>query len=240
MKNGLVNVIVCLGILILGGLPSVAQASPGVDFSLQPPSQIVDTGEIFAVDIQVDASTQEVDIVEAYIDYDTNYLKVVDENGNVIEGIADNIILPGEITTITLTAKLRNRVDNDSGYADITYGMPPGGTPASEVFVLGTIRFKVTAKTTSTVLTFHTTALRTTMAVRSFTDVTGERLAASIITPSTDDYTTTNDVGGSTNGTETPTSPQARPINWPVLWWVISGVVAVTLLIFLLVRRSSY
>ncbi len=341
IKSRPVNVIASIGILafILGSLPIAVLASSSTDFSIEPSSQTVDVGQIFTVDIQVDASTQDVDTIGAYVDFDTNYLKVVDESGNIIEGTADDVIIPGEITTTNLTTKLKNQVDNDNGYAGIAYGMPPGGTPANEVFVLGTIGFKALAETTGTVVTFHTAGIRTTKAVRGFTDVTGTHVDGNVtvspidttapvvtITSPEDDLITSNPsqvvtgtisdtaitaatlivsgtprtiaitdgsfsqtvilveglntisvsatdadgnvvtsqitvsmisaLPGDTNGDsgsvdtnaltdlpkdeETPTSPQAKPINWPALWGVIGGVVVVALLIFFLVRRRPY
>jgi hypothetical protein len=176
MKRHILNIIACVSIVImmLGGLPGPIQADAGADFRLEPSSQTVGIDQVFELEIWVDASTQEVDTVEAYVDFDPTYLKVVDGSGNIIEGTADDVIIPGDITTTNLTTRLKNQVDNDNGYADISYGMPPGGTPANEDFLFGTVRFKAMAETEGTAVAFHTSGLRTTMAVRSITTVTGE------------------------------------------------------------------
>ncbi len=183
MKTRVINVITSIGILalMLGSLPVTVQASPGADFSIAPSTQTVRAGQTFTVDIRVDASTQEVDVVEVYVDFNATYLKVVDEGGNIVAGTAEDIIIPGEITTTHLIDKVRNRVDNDNGYAEVVYGIGlEGGTPASGVFVLGTIRFKAITGTPSTALTFHTTLPRATTAILEAEDVTGTRVDANV------------------------------------------------------------
>jgi len=156
-----------------GDTVNIVEPTPGANFRIEPPSQTVGIGQIFEVEIWVDASTQEVDTVQAYVDFDTTYIQAVDEFDNIIAGTASDVIIPGDITTTHLTTKLDNQVDNDNGYADIAYGMPPGGTPANTDFLFGTVRFMAMAETASTALVFHTSGLRYTMAIRSFNDVTG-------------------------------------------------------------------
>jgi hypothetical protein len=153
----------------------------GVHFSIQPSSQTVGVGQIFEVTIWVDASTQDADTVEAYVDFDTTYLKAVNAAGEIIVGTANNIITTGPITTTTLTTRLKNRVDNNNGYADIAYGMPPGGTPANTNFLFGTVRLKAMTETEGTTLSFHATGLRTTMASLSFADVTGNCIDGDVV-----------------------------------------------------------
>jgi len=175
MKRKIISTIACISVLVLmlGGLPGIAQAQPIVDISIEPPAQTVDVNEIFEVEIWVDASIQEVDTVQAYVNFDPTCILVVDENDNVIPGPAPNVIIPGPITTTHLTTRLENHVDNIIGNADIAYGMPPGGTPVNADFLFGTVRFKAMAETTGTALVFNLFGLRETMAIRSFTPVTG-------------------------------------------------------------------
>jgi len=177
MKRKIISTIACISVLVLmlGGLPGIAQAQPPpiVDISIEPPAQTVDVNKIFEVEIWVDASVQDVDTVQAYVDFDPACILVVDENDNIIPGIAPDVIIPGDITTTYLTTRLDNEVDNIIGNADIAYGMPPGGTPVNADFLFGTVRFKAMAETTGTALVFNLFGLRETMAIRSFTPVTG-------------------------------------------------------------------
>jgi len=165
----------------LAAAPGASAASAGVDFSLAPSSLTVSVNGVFTVDIRVDASDQEVDTVEAHVDFDSTYLRVVDESGDLIDGIADGAILPGSLATTTLATSLLNRVDNDSGHADIACAIPPDGDPVAGAFVLGTVRFRALGEVSATSLTFHTAGVRTTMAVRNAVDVTGNPGSSTVV-----------------------------------------------------------
>ena len=169
-------------VLVIGSLTGAGTiASPGADFSLVPANQTVSVGQVFTIDIGVDAGIQELDTVEAHVNFDPTYLQVVDEDDNLLAGVTDGAIVPGSITTIVLTTGLLNRIDNGSGHAVIAYGISPvEGTLVNEVFVLGTIRFRAMAESEGTTITFSTASDRVTLAVRSGTNVTG-RLTGSIV-----------------------------------------------------------
>lgn len=173
-------IILLVSVLSLSGLVVSAEATALVDINLSPSTECTAIGQIFTVDITFDAIMQEVDTIGVYVNFDPEYLQVVDTNDDIIESSEDNIIVAGSVTTTFLTTKLKNRVDNNLGTADISYGMPPGGNPANDAFVLGAIRFKAVKATSSTTITFNTSGLRTTMAARNFSDVTGTLNSASL------------------------------------------------------------
>ncbi len=169
-------------VLVMGSLTGAGTvASPGADFSLIPVNQTVSVGQVFTIDIGVDAVSQELDTVEAHVNFDPTCLQVVDEDDNLLAGVTDGAIVPGSITTTALTTGLLNRVDNGSGHAGIAYGIPlVEGTLVNQAFILGTIRFKAVAESAGTTITFSTGTGRVTLAVRSGTNVTGD-LAGSIV-----------------------------------------------------------
>jgi len=169
--------------------PAAASASPGVNFSFSPPSQTAAVGQVFRVDILVDGSEQEIDALEAYIDFDPAYLQVVDEGGSVIAGTAEDIMVPGTVTANQFTDRLLNRIDNDNGHADIAYGIGPAGSPVRESFVLGTVRFKALAESPGTTPAFHSQSGRTTTAVRQVNCVTGKLTGATVVISAADSST---------------------------------------------------
>ena len=179
MVHRLSRIMTLAAVLALASLTGVG-ASPGAGFSLVPSSQTVTVGQVLTIDIHVDASGQELDTVEAHIDFDPDYLQIVNEDGSPITGIADDAVVPGSIATTALTTRLLNRVDNGGGNASIAYGIPPDGIPVNEDFILGTIRFKAVASTAGTPVTFHSSGIRTTMAVRETVDVTGDLTGATV------------------------------------------------------------
>ena len=183
--------VVCImglsAVLVMGSLIGARTiASSGVDFTLVPASQAVSVGQVFTIDIDVDAGSQELDTVEAHVNFDPTYLQVVDEDDNLLTGVTDGAIVPGSITTTELTTGLLNRIDNGSGHAGIACGIPPGGEPVNEVFTLGTIRFKAVAESAGTTITFSTATGRVTLAVRSGTNVTGDRVGSTMAITATD------------------------------------------------------
>jgi len=183
VASKLARISTILAALVLAGLAGAeAGASPGVNFSLEPSNQTVAVGQVFTIDIRVDASDQELDIVQAHVDFDARYLETVDGAGNLSTGSADDVIVPGAITKTMLTATLP-WPDYTSGHVDVAYGIPPPptGTPVNESFILVTMRFKAVGVTTGTVVSFNRANPRMTQAVRSGTDVTGDLTGATVV-----------------------------------------------------------
>ena len=175
MKNSFLRflaIVVTLSIL-MGILPIVVLAVTQANFSLSPSIKTAGIGQVFSVDIILDASTQAVDTAGAYIDFDPTYLIAVDGSGNILaDGTAG--IVPGHISTGHLSIVNINSVDNTLGKADLSCGKPlSGGTAANESGVLGTIYFKAVAEIADTSISFHTAVPRKTKAVLSGSVVTG-------------------------------------------------------------------
>jgi len=132
-------------------LTGVGLADATVNIAISPTIKMVNPNDIFTVDIAVEAGAQPVDSAEAHINFDRNYLRVVDASGN-----ETNSIIAGSALPITLT----NSADNAAGtidYAAGTFSEAPTGT-----FVLATIRFKAIAPVNDSLLAFVTTPPRQT------------------------------------------------------------------------------
>ncbi len=132
-----------------------------VTISIAPQSTEVEVGETFTVDIRVDAGSQPVSSIQAFVDFDPIYLKVVDADGNPTDKI-DPVLDP--FKTVML-----NSADNTTGeigYAAGTFGTPPTGS-----FVLATIRFKALNGAAETRLEFSATPPRETKAKHGTTDL---------------------------------------------------------------------
>ncbi len=132
------------------GLLAVANVSISID----PPSKVAAVGDILALDICVDAGTQQVDTVVVAVDFDPVYLQVVDASGNPVTMIED----AGAFDMVLL-----NNADNAGGQIDFQAGALTG-PPQSGTFVLARIRFKALNGTGagSTALTFVNTTQRPT------------------------------------------------------------------------------
>ena len=138
---GLVALVVGLALLVLAAQadslgPPIVSAET-VTIAISPASGTVTVGEVFTLDIQIEASSQPVDTGAAFIDFDPAYLTVVDASGN-----PSDQIIPGS----TLDTILQNSVDNTMGQIDYVAGVLVG-TPPSGTFTLATIRFKAEAQT---------------------------------------------------------------------------------------------
>jgi hypothetical protein len=111
--------------------------TPTVTIAISPSSQTVIVGEIFTLDIRIEASSQIVDTAAAFVDFNPTYLTVVAADGNPV-----NEVIPGS----TLPTVLQNSVDNGAGQIDYVAGMLTG-TPPSGSFTVATIRFKAKTQT---------------------------------------------------------------------------------------------
>ncbi len=180
-----------------------------VDISIDPTSKVAAVGDIFTLDIRVDAGAQEVDTAVVAIDFDPVYLQVVDASGNPA-----TVIENGDFDTVLL-----NNADNAEGQIDFQAGALLG-PPQSGTFDLAHIRFKALNGTGagSTALTFVNTAQRPTDATFGGVSYLGSTLPGSVSitgpTPTSPPYTPTNTATPTRTGTPTRTAT-STPTNTP-------------------------
>ncbi len=124
-----------------------------VTIGLHPASLAVIPGRVFAMDVVIDATSQEVDSAQVYIDFDPSYLTVVDEAGEPASEIMAGRALPDTIF---------NAVDNQVGQIGYAACYVAQGASLQLPFVLATIRFRAEELTPRTDVTFHLDAPRAT------------------------------------------------------------------------------
>ena len=119
---------------------------PGtVTVSLDPASLAVTPEKTFVMDIAVDARSQEVNGAEVHLDFDPDYLSVVDEAGEMASEITHGVALPFQI---------ENSVDNSLGEIHYAAGkVSPGALQIP--FVLASIRFRAEELVNRTEVTFR-------------------------------------------------------------------------------------
>ena len=169
----IVAVFSVLGLLVVAALfhTALAEAAPGVGIGsgseiieqvkvspqtlatgtvmvrIDPALSSVAKGDVFTVEIKVDAGSEQVIAVMAYLDFDPLYLQVVDASGNPTNTIVGN----GDLFDYIPVAS----ADNVKGQIDLEVGtlLKP---PASGTFWVGRIQFKALWGTGggSTALTF--------------------------------------------------------------------------------------
>jgi len=140
-----------------------------VSISIKPVAKTVSVGQIFTLAIEIEAGSQSVDGAEAHLDFDREYLRVVDSEGKETDTIIGWEALPTE---------LQNQADNSVGQIDYsagTFGTPPSGT-----FTLAMIRFKAISETANTVLVFTFTSPRKTDVVFEGQSVLGSHTDGSV------------------------------------------------------------
>ena len=143
---------------------------PAVSISIDPLSTTTWVNSIFTVDIVIEAGDQPVDGAEAHIDFNPDYLTVVDADGNPTNSIIGGSALPTE---------LQNSVDNSQGTIDYAAGMLVG-TPPTGTFTLATIRFKAVAEISETPIVFSFTSPRKTDVVFEGQSILGEHTDGSV------------------------------------------------------------
>ena len=124
---------------------------PGISIAISPTVTAVGVSTIFTVDIAVDSCTQQVDAVQAFVNFDPDFLQVVDEDGNPSSTI---------ISGTAFQYEFLNEVDNTAGTINYAAGSV-SGLP-SGAFTLATIRFKAMVGTENTVIAFNLTSPRKT------------------------------------------------------------------------------
>ena len=115
---------------------SVEPSTGTVVLNSSPSSSSVAKGDVFAVDIQVVAGSQEVDGVEVHLYFSQTYLQVVDAAGNP----TNKIVSSGVFSSL-----LANKVYTDSEPARIHFAagiLDPAVPKPSGTFSLATIYFK--------------------------------------------------------------------------------------------------
>ncbi len=194
------------GGMLLNGAYGIAQAKT-VTMALDPASKTAAVGEVFTVNIGVDAGAQTIDVVEAFLDFNPGVLRVVDVNGT-----ETNSVVAGN----ALSVGLRNTVDNTLGQIGYGAGRPPGSQAPTGSFVLATLRFKAVTGGSSSI-TFASQQPRNTDAfsegVSVLAGVTGGSVTAMAGPAATSTATPPSSSGGGGGGggggvTPTPTSTQ--------------------------------
>ena len=113
---------------------TASQSSGTVVVNLNPSLSNVARGQIFTVDLQLVAGSQQVDGAEVHLFFDPSYLQVVDAAGNP----TDRITSSGYLSQI-----LRNRVYTDTGRIHFAAGIyDPEEPKPSGTFPVATVRFK--------------------------------------------------------------------------------------------------
>jgi hypothetical protein len=133
--------VLCLALAASSPAAAKAPAEPvqagAALMTMQPSATSVSVGGTFTVTVKVAAGTQNVDTVQASIDFDPNYLEVV----------------PPLSASGVLTTPLQSTYDNTLGTVD--YGAGLLGSTISGTFSVVTVTFKVKAATSGTTLSFH-------------------------------------------------------------------------------------
>ncbi len=138
----ILTTIVLAGILWWTGSNAVADGDASL--ALNPPSQAVQAGDIFTVNIVATTGTGSVDTVDAYLDFDPAYLEVVESSGVPATSIEANAEIFSFITI--------NSVDNSTG--KINFSATQLGSPLTGTFTVATIRFRAKPAIDTTDITF--------------------------------------------------------------------------------------
>ncbi len=161
------------------GSVSMVHAEPtGANFSIEPSTKNVQEGEVFTVNIKVDASSQPVDGAQTHVNFNPSYLRVVDASGN-----ETNQIINGELYGAVWPDILVNTANNSIGQIDYAAGKGLSGSSANTSFILATIKFKVIIQTggTLTGIIFNISAPRVTKAAYGLNTVTGNISGGTVI-----------------------------------------------------------
>ena len=158
----------CVVLVVCIGAPtSLSAANGGVDIVLDPAQSTVPVNSTFDIDIVAECgTTQQINGVDAFLDFDPTYLEVQDVVGGTVLGTP----LPGGY-------------DNGAGTIDYSAGTFAEPPPECSIIV-ATITFMAKAATAGTDIGFHTDVPRTTNVVLGGTSVLNSTTGATItITP---------------------------------------------------------
>jgi hypothetical protein len=120
-----------------GFLASVFAPAGTVNIRISPAATTVPVGNTFNIDLMVDAGSQSVDAVDAFLDFNPTYLQVI--------GITPDLT--------ALPTLLANSFDNTLGRIAYSAGKLVGG-PVTGTFRVASIQFQAIAQTAGTGLTF--------------------------------------------------------------------------------------
>lgn len=102
-------------------------------------------GDIFTVTVGVQSPDRGLDTVSAYLNFDPNYLEVVDADGAPTDRV---------VAASTLPLIIVNQVRNNLGYIDLVVNRPLGSVPVTGAIDLATLRFRLKQATSGTFITF--------------------------------------------------------------------------------------
>jgi Tol biopolymer transport system component len=142
-----------------------------ITFAIFPSVTRIPVSTIFTLDIVVSSGAQQVDAVQAFINFDPDFLQVVDEDGNPSSAI---------ISGTDFQYEFLNEVDNTAG--TINYAAGSMSSFPSGAFTLATIRFKATVGTGDTDVTFSLTSPRETKITFEGNNLTFDVLDGRVIT----------------------------------------------------------
>ena len=108
-----------------------------ITITISPLTTTIGISSTFTVDVVIEAGDQPVDGVEAHLDFDSDYLTVIDADGNPTDSIIGGTTFPHE---------LQNSVDNSQGTIDYAAGILVG-EPLTGTITLATIRFQAITET---------------------------------------------------------------------------------------------
>ncbi|MBM4431046.1 MAG: DNRLRE domain-containing protein, partial [Chloroflexi bacterium] len=124
-----------------GRTDSSDAACLSVQLTFSPASVTANVGDIFSLEVMVEAGSQPLNNVELYIEFDPLVLQVVDRGANPVLAI--------EPDCSTLSSVLWNEVDNATGHIRYDAGRL-SDTPPTGTFRVATIRLQKTSAATST------------------------------------------------------------------------------------------
>jgi hypothetical protein len=166
-------VITILSVVTAAAVTPVSTAladGAAVDLVLVPGSQMIEAGQSFAIDIQAQCNDQPVDGVQAYLDFDPEFIEV-------------QSILPGN----ALDTVLQSDYDNQLGTLDFSAGKMTPPFPSAN-FILATINLKThIISNTAITLNFHLAEPRNT-----FVDYGGVNVLRSAINVTINIYVPTS------------------------------------------------
>ena len=149
-----------------------------VNIALSPLTTTVYVGDVFMLDVMVNAGSQSVDGVDVYLNFDAGKLHVVDAAG------ADTTAIIADTTTFS--SVLQNVADNTTGHIDYSAGSL-SGSAGSGSFRVAQIRFKAMAGSSAagTPVTFNRSIPRLTDVAWAGSSVFGSATDASAVIIST-------------------------------------------------------
>lgn len=139
----------------IGPQPGSAYGSPAsepndaaVNLSFQPASRTVNVGDIFPLEVRLDAGTASFDTVSLDIRFDPSTLVVVDTSGNPV-----SMVERGNLSSQGNTFVADNAVDNATGKITYTEGYS-GRTQMGGLFNVAALRFKAKQPAPNTAVSF--------------------------------------------------------------------------------------